>query len=86
MNRVVFETKLCEITQILNYLEYTIKYAGNLISTVAEFNTDNDTGDFKPLSVLNEDALMELKTLSKKISSKADSLQNKIESLSLNKG
>lgn len=79
-----FETEVVEIQQLLKYIECSVEHAGNLLDLVmtGSFDTDNSK-DFKPISTLNNDALVELKSLVKKISSKSDSLQNKVVGLKL---
>lgn len=79
-----FETEAVEIQQLLKYIECSVEHAGNLLDLVmtGKFD-DEESKEFKPFSSLNDDALLELKALVKKISSKADSLQNKVGNLKL---
>lgn len=79
-----FEVEAFEISQLLKYLEYSVSHAGSLLGLVISSSLDDkDSEIFKPLSTLNKDALAELKALVKRISSKADSLQNKVDLLKL---
>ena len=79
-----FETDVVEIQQLLKYIECSVEHAGNLLDLVMTGDFDTDPSrDFKPFSTLNNDSLLELKALVKKISSKADTLQNKVGNLKL---
>lgn len=71
---------VCEINLIIDYLDLTLNHASRLIGTFMTFETDENANAISDTS-LNLEALDELVFVAKKISSKADVLQNKIVEL-----
>jgi hypothetical protein len=71
---------VCEINLIMDYLDITLNHASKLIGTFMTFDAD-ENGNAKTDTSLNFEALDELAFAVKKISSKADILQNKVVAL-----
>lgn len=71
---------VCEINLIMDYLDVTLSHASRLIGAFMTFETDENANAISDTS-LNFEALDELVFAAKKISSKADMLQNKIVEL-----
>lgn len=80
LNREALSAPICEINAIIDYLGIMLDHAGKLIGMFMNFDVDaadNASSD----TALNFEALDELVFAVKKISSKADMLQNKVTSL-----
>jgi hypothetical protein len=71
---------VCEINLIVDYLDITLNHAAKLLSTFMSFDSDENGNAITDTS-LNFEALDELAFAVKKISSKADVLQNKVSEL-----
>lgn len=71
---------VCEINLIMDYLDITLSHASKLLGTFMSFESDKNENAISDTS-LNFEALEELAFAVKKISSKADILQNKVVAL-----
>lgn len=71
---------VCEINLIMDYLDITLNHASKLLGTFMSFESDQSENAISDTS-LNFEALDELAFAVKKISSKADILQNKVVAL-----
>ena len=76
-----FEFVVHEVVQLLQYLEFSVQHADNLVGTATNFWVDSNDNE-RPVSTLNYEAVKELEAVCKKISSKSDTLQNKVQQLS----
>ena len=80
LNESLICPKANDISSIIEYLECSIKYAGRMLGTFMRFDTDDNRNITTPMD-LNFESLDELLFQCKKISSKADMLQNKVSEL-----
>ena len=80
LNHSVLDVPVCDINTLMYYLETTLEHASKLIGVFMDFREDIN-GDSASDNSLNLEALDELMFATKKISSKADALQNKVANL-----
>ena len=71
---------VCEINLVMDYLDITLNHASKLLGTFMSFDSEENGNAITDTS-LNFEALDELAFAVKKISSKADILQNKVVAL-----
>lgn len=82
LNRNELNQSVCEINLVMDYLDITLNHASKLLGTFMSFESDENENAISDTS-LNLEALDELAFAVKKISSKADILQNKITALKI---
>lgn len=80
LNHNDLNQSVCEINLVMDYLDITLNHASKLLGTFMCFESDKNGNAISDTS-LNFEALDELAFAVKKISSKADALQNKVAAL-----
>lgn len=80
LNLNSFNGTVTEINALLDYLDVSLRHASHMVGSFMSFNCDDNDNITTDMS-LNFEALDELVFQSKKISSKADALQNKVSEL-----
>ena len=80
LNEKDFNRVVQEIQALLYYLENSLNYAGQMVGRFMTFETDDNLNITTDMC-LNCEALDELMFQAKKISSKSDMLQNKVNDL-----
>lgn len=80
LNENLICPKVNDISSVIDYLACSIEYAGKMLGSFMRFDTDENGNIVTPMN-LNFESLDELLFQCKKISSKADMLQNKVSEL-----
>jgi hypothetical protein len=75
------ELLVYESVSLFSFLKNSLEYGEDLLGIANDYIRD-ENGEERPACTLNKEAISDLVNLCKKISSKADILQNKIQELS----
>lgn len=72
-----------ELTPYLEHIDYAVNSSSRLLGLLfSVYNNIDDEGNIKSFSIFNKDALSQLVSTAKRLSSYADKFQNKVDDVS----